>query len=56
MFFSKYFDSDVLVSDKHPVEQETNILRTALPGTDLSFDDQCKLLSANYVHYRRVRT
>ena len=27
------------------------------PGTDISFDDQCKLVSPNktYVHYSRVR-
>ena len=28
---------------------------TEYPGTDLSFDDQCKLASKDFVSYKKVR-
>ena len=53
LFYRKYFDNMYLLNDRKQIYSLTPPHK--YPGSDLSFDDQCKLISPDYVHYSWVR-
>ena len=51
--YRKYFESEILLSSKNSTKT-LPLSSIQFPGTDITFDEQCKEISPEYVYYPRV--
>ena len=51
--YRKYFESEILLSSKNSTKT-LPLSSIQYPGTGITFDNQCKEISPEYVYYPRV--